>query len=124
MTKRKPSRGFSDSFKLQVLIDYYSGGDSQASILRKWKVSHGSLYQWLKRPVDSKSLSLPPEAMQKYRMCKEVNWRDEETLRQKAADLRHALEPEKMRSRAFEKLMEIAEAGEGISILKKGGDKQ
>ncbi len=31
---------------------------------------------------------------------------------------------EKLRSRAFEKLIEITEKEEGISILKKGGAKQ
>lgn len=57
MTKRKTPREFSYSFKLQVLIDYYSSGASQASILRKWNVSSGSMFQWLKRwSVDSKLL--------------------------------------------------------------------
>lgn len=57
MTKRKTPREFSYSFKLQVLIDYYSSGSSQASILRKWNVSSGSMFQWLKRwSVDSKLL--------------------------------------------------------------------
>ena len=41
MTKRKTPREFSYSFKLQVLIDYYSSGSSQASILRKWNGSSG-----------------------------------------------------------------------------------
>ena len=70
MTKSSKRREFSDAFKLQVLIDYYSSGASQASILRKWNVSSGSMFQWLKRwPVDSKSLSLPSEVIQRYRMA-------------------------------------------------------
>ena len=126
MTKRKTPREFSYSFKLQVLIDYYSSGSSQASILRKWNVSSGSMFQWLKRwPVDSKSLSLPWEVIQRYRMAhKETNLTDNEILRQKIVNLQHALSLEKMRSRAYEKLIEIAESEEGISILKKDGAKQ
>ena len=38
--------------------------------------------------------------------------------------LERALELEKLRSRAFEKMIQIAEQEEGISILKKGGARQ
>lgn len=48
----------------------------------------------------------------------------EEILSNRIKDLERALELEKLRSRAFEKMIEIAEAEEGISILKKGGAKQ
>jgi 23S rRNA U2552 (ribose-2'-O)-methylase RlmE/FtsJ len=48
----------------------------------------------------------------------------EESLRDEVENLRKSLEYEKMRSRAFEKMIEIAEKEEGISILKKGGAKQ
>lgn len=111
---------------MKVLVDYYSSGLSRKAILRKWDVTWGSLYQWLKRwPVDSKSLSLPSEIIESYRMAhKEVKQTNEDILAGKLVELQHALELEKMRSRAYEKLIEIAEAEEGISILKKGGAKQ
>ena len=48
----------------------------------------------------------------------------DEILQKRICDLEHALDLEKLRSRAFEKMIEIAEAEEGISILKKGGAKQ
>lgn len=68
---------------------------------------------------------MPSETIEKYRMAhKEEKLSNEDILRQKVVDLQHALELEKMRSRAYEKLIEIAEAEEGISILKKGGAKQ
>lgn len=126
MTKRRTPREFSDSFKMKVLVDYYSSGLSRKAILRKWDVTWGSLYQWLKRwPVDSKSLSLPSEIIESYRMAhKEVKQTNEDILAGKLVELQHALELEKLRSRAYEKLIEIAEAEEGISILKKGGAKQ
>jgi hypothetical protein len=49
---------------------------------------------------------------------------NEEVLSEEILRLRKALEIERLRSRAFEKLIEIAEKEEGISILKKGGTKQ
>ena len=48
----------------------------------------------------------------------------EEMLLKRIDDLQRSLEYEKMRSRAFERMIEIAEQEEGISILKKGGVKQ
>ena len=49
---------------------------------------------------------------------------DMESLQKRIEELRRSLELEKMRSRAFEKMIEIAEEEEGISILKKDGAKQ
>ncbi|MDB9150228.1 hypothetical protein [Parabacteroides distasonis] len=47
-----------------------------------------------------------------------------EALQKRIEELRRSLELEKMRSRAFEKMIEIAEQEEGISILKKDGAKR
>lgn len=55
---------------------------------------------------------------------KETKLGNEEILQNRISNLERALELERMRSRAFEKMIEIAEAEEGISILKKGGAKQ
>ncbi len=48
----------------------------------------------------------------------------EDLLKEENLRLKKALEMEKLRSRAFEKLIDLAEKEEGISILKKGGAKQ
>ena len=55
---------------------------------------------------------------------KETKLSDEEILQQRISNLERALELEKMRSRAFEKMIEMAEEEDGISILKKDGAKQ
>ena len=54
----------------------------------------------------------------------ETKLSNEEILRNRISDLERALELEKLRSRAFEKMIQIAEQEEGISILKKGGARQ
>lgn len=126
MTKRKSPRVYSEVFKLQVLSDYYTHGGSQAAMGRKWNVDGNSIHQWLKRwPVDSKALSLPSEVISSYRMeHQETKLSNEEILRKRISDLERALELEKLRSRAFGKMIQIAEQEEGISILKKGGARQ
>lgn len=49
---------------------------------------------------------------------------DLEILQERISDLERSLQVERMRCRALEKVIEIAEREEGISILKKDGVKQ
>ena len=126
--KRKSPRVFDETFKLKVVSDYYSSGASKSAIARKWEITDGSLFQWLKRwPVETKELSLPSETIKSYNMSHNANHHrlsEKESLVQRIKSLEHSLELERMRSRAYEKMIEIAEEEEGISILKKDGAKQ
>ena len=49
---------------------------------------------------------------------------DEQILQERISALERSLQIERMRCRALEKVIEIAEREEGISILKKDGVKQ
>lgn len=68
-------------------------------------------------------LSLPAEIINLEQMKKEEQ-SAEACLREENLRLRKALAMERLRSSAFEKLIEIAEKEEKISILKKDGAKQ
>ncbi|MDO4172559.1 MAG: hypothetical protein Q4E63_01160 [Prevotellaceae bacterium] len=122
----KNHREYSETFKLQVLQDYYSSGQSKRSIERKWQIPSGRIYFWEKAfPIDNFPLPLPSESFERYMMEHEKkDPSTEEMLLKRIDDLQRSLEYEKMRSRAFERMIEIAEQEEGISILKKGGVKQ
>lgn len=126
MEKRKPRRMFSETFKLSVLREYYSSGLSQYAISKKYSLDHGCLYRWRKEyPITSKELSLPSSIIDSFNMSeKQPGLTETEKLQKRIAELQHSLELEKMRSRAFEKMIEIAEEEEGISILKKDGAKR
>ena len=117
---------YDDTFKLQVLSDYYSSGMSKSFISRKWGISHPTLIKWQKLwPIDSKALSLPDEIISTYHMGgKDRGKSDGQILQERIADLEKSLAMERMRCRALEKVIEIAEREEGISILKKDGVKQ
>ena len=117
---------YSDDFKLKVLSDYYECGLSKYLIARKWGINRGFINAWLKIwPIDSKGLSLPDEIICTSRMSDKASGKsDEQALQERIAALEKSLAYERMRSRAFEKLIETAEREEGISILKKGGVKQ
>lgn len=125
MSKKK-NRVYSETFRLEVLRDYYASGLSLREISRKWELgSYTVLIGWKKRyPVDSLSLSLSAETISSYMEKSESGKSKEEQLRDEVVRLKKALEMEKLRSRAFEKLIEVAEKAEGISILKKDGAKQ
>lgn len=114
------------TFKLEVLSDLYSSGKSIRSTARNWGISDSLLHDWMKSfPVDEFPLPLPSEIIESYKMThQKQELSAEEILQKRIEDLTRSLEYEKMRSRAFEKMIEIAEEEEGISILKKGGAKQ
>ena len=125
MAREKYDR-YSDDFKLKVLSDYYSSGMSKYFTAKKWGIERGQIKAWMKIwPVDSKELSLPDEIISTFRMGGKDSVRTgEQILQERISALEKSLAYERMRSRAFEKLIEIAEREEGISILKKGGVKQ
>ncbi len=113
----------SETFRLEVLRDYYLSGDSKRSIALKWGIDRSTLHYWLNRyPLDCELLSLPAEIIHSEQM-KNKKQTVEALLKEENLRLLKALEMEKLRSRAFEKLIEIAEKEEKISILKKDGAK-
>ena len=109
-----------------MLSDYFSSGMSKVFTSRKWGIGHSQLNDWLKIwPIDSKELSLPEEIISTYRMGgKDRGKSDEQILQERISELEKSLSMERMRCRALEKVIEIAEREEGISILKKDGVKQ
>ena len=119
-------RKFDTNFKLQVLSDYYQSGKSKKFIATKWGIAVPVLLKWQKIwPIDSKELSLADEIISTYRMGgKDRGKSDEQILQERIAALERSLQMERMRCRALEKVIEIAEREEGISILKKDGVRQ
>ena len=125
MTKDN-SRHYDDAFRLRVLSDYYQSGMSKSFICKKWGISHLTFLKWEKLwPIDSKALSLPSEIISTYHMGgKDRGKSEEQILQERISALEKSLSLERMRCRALEKVIEIAEHEEGISILKKDGVKQ
>lgn len=119
-------KNYDVSFKLKVLSDYYLNGLSKSFTCKKWGISFPALLDWLKIwPVDEKELPLLDEIMSRYRMEAENKGKsDEQLLQERIVALERSLQMERMRCRALEKVIEIAEREEGISILKKDGVKQ
>lgn len=115
---------YPETFKLEVLRDYYSSGLSMISTAKKWCLkSYTDIQRWIKcYPVDLDSLSLSPEFLAELQMKKNPKSK-EQLLEEENLRLRKSLELEKLRSHAFKRLIELTEKEEGISILKKDGAK-
>lgn len=115
---------YSETFKLEVLRDYYISGLSIIATAKKWGItSPSTLFKWIQsHPIDSESLSLSSELLAELKMKQEPKSR-EQLLEDEILRLQKALELEKLRSHAFKSLIELAEKEEKIFILKKDGVK-
>lgn len=68
---------YPETFKLEVLRDYYSSGLSIIATSKKWGLSAGSLFEWIRRyPIDSELLSLSAELLAELKMKKEPKSRE------------------------------------------------
>lgn len=125
-TKKKVTRRvFTPEFKLEVLSYYYTHGEHRRKTYEKFGISEMNLYQWLKNyRIEKKGVSLQSELENAFQMRHQQDADSQEAMRQRIEALEKALEYERMRCRGYEKLIEIAEREEGISILKKDGAKQ
>ena len=108
------SRVYSESFKRMVVREYERGGVRKMEIQRKYGIAgHSRLLSWCRKYGKLNY----PEGSQIGRPMKDPQKR-------RIKELEKALETERLRVIAYEKLIEIAEREDGISISKKDVAKQ
>ncbi len=111
---------YSQSFKQQVLDDYFQSGMSQAGCCRKWNIPLTTLSSWLRTCTSQeKSVSLHSNSIH-------MDAKDQalENLRVENERLRREAEYHKLRVAGYERLLEIVKQEDGIDLLKKDGAKQ
>ena len=108
-------RKFSRQFILTVLLDYYSSGSSKRSIVRKYGLSGGLLYCWL-RKYESESLSLPTDMSE---LESKVYMAQKKHKSERPAAVRPSTEEERLRE-----IIKISKEKYGIDMLKKAGARQ
>ena len=127
MEKKRKNQIYDESYRLEVVRDYYESGESKGFIMRKWHLScRGILKYWLEKyPISSETLSLS-EDVKLVHMKKNTtgSLTKEDLLAIRIKELEKALEMEKLRSRAYEIMIDITEREEGICIRKKAGAKR
>ena len=125
MEQRGKRKTYSKEYKLEVLSYYYSHGEQRRKIYERYGIDKSLLSQWLKTyPIEKKGLTLQSEIENALQMSQPQEPETQESLRRRIEALERALEYERLHCRGYEKLIEIAEREEGISILKKDGARQ
>ena len=113
--------------KLSIIRDYYENDLSVDDVLSKYRINSKYLfYQWVGQYM-GKSLSLSESKEMDPEMKKQKD--NLASLSDQEKDLRiksleKALELEKLRSRGFEVMIDVAEKELNIPIRKKAGTKQ
>lgn len=116
MTRKR--RTFSDSEKLELINEYLSSGESKDAFQKKRHLGHNNLSNWML--TFGISTQTPPSSMAPSKKeDAHVN-----NLQEEISRLKKELEFEKLRSKAFETMIDIAEEELKINIRKKSGAKQ
>ncbi len=111
---------YSQSFKQQVLDDYFQSGMSQVECYTKWKIPEKTLNTWICAcKCGKKSVSLRPKSQNMDAKNQAL-----ENLRVENERLRREAEYHKLRVAGYERLLEIIKEEDGIDLLKKDGAKQ
>ncbi len=120
---------FEEEDKIAIAREYVERCCPASEIVDKYHISSAVvLYGWLDRYLNQKvGVSLQPESNIGNDMAKMTKQQLEEALKAAQAEnkrLQEALELEKLRSRAFDTMIDVAEKNFNIPIRKKAGTKQ
>ena len=111
---------YPESFKHQVMDDYYASGVTQQSCADKWGISRDLLHTWLR------SCSNEKKVVSLHRKTRLMDAKDQalENMRVENERLRRDLAYQKLKVAGYERLLEIIKEEDGIDLLKKDGAKQ
>ena len=128
MTKWK-RRINDETDKMSIVREYIETGRPASDIAAKYGLSSRIvLYSWVDKYLSwKKFLSLEPETDNPTDMAKKTKQQLEDELKKAKEEnrrLKEALELEKLRSRAFDTMIDVAEKNFNIPIRKKAGTKQ
>ena len=117
---KQTRKHYSESFKHQVLDDYFQSGMNQVQCASKWHIKRPTLTKWL-GDCTSVQKPLPSPPNQKHMDAKDQAL---ENLRLENERLRREAEYQKLKVAGYERLLEIVREEDGIDLLKKDGAKQ
>lgn len=134
MKQKRRYRCYDDDFKLKVLKDMYENDLSLYSVCQKYDIlGSRTVRMWEKSfPLDSKSLSLSSETIEKVKAMRTKKEKEaqaksltrEQELEAKIAMLEKALQYSELRNEALNEVIKVYNESEGVDILKKVGSKQ
>ena len=106
---------YTECFKRKVVREFEQGYLNKKQLARKYGIpGHATILKWCRKYG---KLSYPPKSGWIGRPMKDLQ-------KQRIKELEKALENEKLKVIAYEKLLEIIEREDGINLLKKDAAKQ
>ena len=120
---------FDETDKIAIAREYHERRCPASEIVSKYHISSAVvLYGWLDKYLNEKvCVSLQPETDNETDMSKKSKQQLEDELKATKAEnkrLREALELEKLRSKAYDTMIDVAETNFNSPIRKKAGTKQ
>nr|CDL66457.1 unnamed protein product [uncultured bacterium] len=117
---------FTDEDKIQIVSEYVSGHIPARELIKKYHISSRQvLFNWMDRYVNEQELiSLQEETNSTDQMAKQSAEERLKELEVENKRLQKALELEKLRSKAYDTMINVAESTFNIPIRKKSGTKQ
>lgn len=116
---------FTDEDKILIVSEYVRGGITAQQIIEKYHISHRqTLFNWMDKFVNEKEMVTLPENQSENPMAKR---NPEERVKELEAEnkrLEKALELEKLRAKAYDTMINVAEQTFNIPIRKKSGTKR
>ena len=111
-------RTFSDAEKLELINEYLASGESKEVFQTKRHLGHNNLSRWML----TFGISTPTKPVSMIKSKEEDTYAKQ--LQEEIARLKKELEYERLRSKAFETMIDIAEDELNVNIRKKSGAKQ
>ena len=117
---------FTDEDRIAIVAEYVSGHVPASQIVEKYHLSNRQiLFNWMDKFVNEKELvSLPDETNPSDPMAKKSPEDRVKELEAENKQLQKALELEKLRSKAYDTMIDVAEETFNLPIRKKPGTKQ
>lgn len=115
---------FDENDKMQIVSEYYHSNEPAQNVVERYKLSSKQvLFNWMDKYLHEESLSLPDnqsiDPMAKQSPEDRIKELEKENKR-----LEKALELEKLRAKAFDTMISVAEDTFNIPIRKKSGTKR
>lgn len=115
---------FDDEDRMRIVSEYYHGHEPAQKVVDRYKLSSKQvLFSWIDKYLHEESLSLPDnqsiDPMAKQSPEERIKELENENKR-----LEKALELEKLRAKAFDTMITVAEDTFNIPIRKKSGTKR
>lgn len=117
-------RSYNDAEKLRIIVDYMASGESMETFQAKYGMGHCTLSRWISKFGLSSTSPKQVTEMKKTLDQSPNKSLHELRLEAKVAQLEKELEAEKLKSLAYDTMIDVAEEELGIEIRKKSGAKQ